>query len=77
LEWSVIAFIGGIVFTNYDKSVTPLLLDATEEKIADYVSSKIIAAIASNAVAQIPETAQQAPIDAAIVASDAQNPESE
>lgn len=40
-EWSAIAFIGGIVFTRYDKSVTPLLLDATETHIGDYVSSKI------------------------------------
>ncbi len=30
LEWSAVAFIGGIVFTRYDNSVTPLLLDAVE-----------------------------------------------
>ena len=47
-EWSVIAFIGGLVFMRYDKSVTPLLLDATETKIADYVASKIEAAISSS-----------------------------
>ena len=47
LEWSAIAFIGGIIFTRYDKSVTPLLLDAIETKVADYVASKIGAALIS------------------------------
>ena len=40
-EWSLIAFIGGIVFTRYDKSVTPLLINAIETHIGDYTSSKI------------------------------------
>lgn len=47
LEWSVIALIGGFVFTRYDNSVTPQLLDFAEYKIGDYVGSKITAAIAS------------------------------
>lgn len=46
-EWSAIAFIGGIIFTRYDRSVTPQLLDFAENKIGDYVGSKITAAIAS------------------------------
>jgi len=41
LEWSMIAFIGGIVFTRYDKSLTPQLINAIETKIGDYTSSKI------------------------------------
>ena len=41
LEWSVIAFAGGLAFTRYDRDITPQLVDATENKIADYVSSKI------------------------------------
>ena len=47
LEWSAIAFIGGIVFTRYDHDVTPLLLDHTEYKIGDYVGSKIASSLAS------------------------------
>lgn len=41
LEWSAIAFVGGIIFTRYDTSVTPLLINAIETKIGDYTSSKI------------------------------------
>lgn len=41
LEYSLIAFIGGIVFTRYDKSVTPQLINAIETRIGDYTSSKI------------------------------------
>lgn len=41
LEWSVIALIGGIVFTRYDKSVTPTLLNAIENRVSDYVAGKI------------------------------------
>lgn len=47
LEFSVIAFIGGIAFTSYDNSVTPLLLDASENKIANYVGSKIASTLVS------------------------------
>ena len=48
LEWSAIAFVGGLVFTRYDRSITPSLIDATENKIADYVASKITSAIAAS-----------------------------
>jgi len=44
-EWSAIAFAGGLVFIRYDRDVTPELINATEIKIADYVSSKIAAAL--------------------------------
>ena len=47
LEWSAIAFIGGIVFTRYDHDVTPLLLDHAEYKVGDYVASKIASSLAS------------------------------
>ena len=53
LEWSVIAFIGGIVFTRYDHDVTPLLLDYAEYKISDYVASKIASSLASAETALI------------------------
>lgn len=46
-EWSLIAFIGGILFTRYDHDITPQVLDRTESKISDYVGSKIAAAIVS------------------------------
>lgn len=45
LEWGAIALIGGIIFTKYDPTVTPLLLDYSENKIGDYVGSKITNAI--------------------------------
>ena len=54
LEWSAIAFVGGIIFTRYDHSVTPKLLDAAEQHIADYVASKISAAIAADKQASPP-----------------------
>lgn len=41
LEWSVIAFVGGIVFTRYDQDLTPDLLNHVEPRIADYVSSRV------------------------------------
>ncbi len=47
LEWSLIAFIGGLIFTRYDKSVTPLLVNAIETRIGDYTSSKIAATLIS------------------------------
>ncbi len=47
LEFSVIAFIGGICFIQYDKSVTPALMNSLEYKLGDYVESKIIAAVVS------------------------------
>ena len=45
LEVGIIACVGGLVFTRYDNSVTPLLLNAIETRIADYTSSKIGAAL--------------------------------
>lgn len=59
LEWSAIAFIGGIVFTRYDKSVTPLLIDAIENKAGDYIAGKITRAIVSTT------TLTEVPIDKA------------
>lgn len=48
LEVSVIAFIGGICFTQYDKSVTPTLMNTVEYKVGDYVESKILGAVISS-----------------------------
>ncbi len=59
LEWSLIAFIGGIVFTRYDKSVTPLLVNAVETRIADYTSSKIASAVISAKMPEPEVVAQQ------------------
>lgn len=47
LEWSAIAFVGGLIFTRYDHDITPQVLDATETKIGDYVASKIAAVLIS------------------------------
>ena len=47
LEWSAIAFIGGFVFTRYDKNLTPQLLDHSENKIGDYFASKITETVLS------------------------------
>ncbi|MBI4597119.1 MAG: hypothetical protein HY737_01775 [Candidatus Omnitrophica bacterium] len=48
LEWSAIAFVGGIIFTRYDHDITPDVVNATESKIGDYVASKIAAALVSS-----------------------------
>lgn len=53
LEFSVIAFIGGILFTRYDHDVTPMLVDHTEYKIGDYVASKIANSLISAEVAHL------------------------
>ncbi len=45
--YSAIAFVGGILFVRYDNSVTPLLVNATDSRIADYVESKIAARVDS------------------------------
>jgi hypothetical protein len=55
LEWSAIAFVSGIIFTRYDKSVTPILLNATEAKIADYVASRLEAVLLSPPPAPAPQ----------------------
>ena len=41
LEVGIIAFIGGILFTRYDRDVTTPLLNAVEARIGDYIGSKI------------------------------------
>lgn len=46
-EFSVIAFIGGICFTQYDKSVTPAVMNTVEYKVGDYVEGKVLAAVVS------------------------------
>lgn len=53
LEWSVIAFVGGILFTRYDHDVTPLVLNHAEYKIGDYVSSKIASSLISSETAMM------------------------
>lgn len=45
-EVGAIALIGGIVFIQYDDSVTDLVLDQYENKLGDYVASKITRMIA-------------------------------
>ncbi|MEA2096815.1 MAG: hypothetical protein U9P73_09025 [Candidatus Cloacimonadota bacterium] len=42
LEWSVIAFVGGIVFTQYDSNVSPLVAEKIETPIGDYIAQDII-----------------------------------
>jgi hypothetical protein len=41
-EWGVIPLIGGIVFTQYDPDVTPILIDAIETPVGDYIAQEII-----------------------------------
>ena len=48
LEYSVIALVGGIVFTRYDQSITPQLVNSTESRISEYVASKIASSIVSD-----------------------------
>lgn len=42
LEWSVIAFVGGFVFIQYDTDVTPLVAEKIEVPIGDYIAQEII-----------------------------------
>lgn len=42
LEFGVIALVGGIHFTNYDESVTPLLANAIQQPVGNYISQEII-----------------------------------
>lgn len=44
-EWGIIAFIGGIAFTQYDDNVSPLVADKIQEPIGDYIAQKIIKSI--------------------------------
>lgn len=53
LEWGIIAFVGGILFTRYDHDVTPMVLDRAEYKIGDYVSSKIASSLISSETAML------------------------
>jgi len=41
-EVGAIALIGGVVFTQYDSDVTPLLVDAIETPIGDYLAQEIV-----------------------------------
>ena len=45
LEWSVIPFIGAFVFIRYDKGVTPILMDAIQDPIGDYIAQEIVVRI--------------------------------
>lgn len=47
-EVGIIALIGGIVFTNYDTKVTNILLDKYENKLGDYLATKISQVILGN-----------------------------
>ncbi len=42
LEFGAIALIGGIVFTGYDESITPLLADSIQHPVGNYISQEII-----------------------------------
>lgn len=42
LEVSVIAFVGGFVFINYDESVTPLVSDKVENPLGKYIAQEIV-----------------------------------
>lgn len=42
LEVGAIAFIGGLVFTQYDNGVTPLVMDKIELSIGDYIAQEIV-----------------------------------
>lgn len=48
LEVSLIAFISGLVFVNYDHNVTPLLLEKIEYPIGEYLAQEIISRIAAH-----------------------------
>jgi hypothetical protein len=45
LEVGVIAFIGGLVFMQYDDDVTPILVEKIESTIGDYIAQEIISRI--------------------------------
>ncbi len=42
LECGVIPFVGGIVFTQYDPDVTPILVDRISGPIGDYIAQEIV-----------------------------------
>ncbi|MGE4488562.1 MAG: hypothetical protein AB7E95_03335 [Kiritimatiellales bacterium] len=41
LEFGIIAFVGGIVFINYDDGVTPLAAEKSGPVVTDYIAQKI------------------------------------
>lgn len=58
LEWGVIPLIGGIVFTQYDPDVTPVLMDVIETPVGDYIAQEIIQRI--NASETLIDTSNEA-----------------
>jgi len=50
LEVSAIAFVGGILFTQYDDNVTPLVIDKVETPIGDYVAQEILSRISAQEI---------------------------
>ena len=60
-EVGIIAFVSGMFFMDYDKSVTPLMIDNAENKLGDYVSSKISATLVG--VNASTKNSQQAAVD--------------
>ena len=56
LEVSAIAFVGGLVFINYDESVTPLVSEKVEGPLGKYIAHEIVKRInASGKFVQIHE----------------------
>ena len=45
LEFGVIAFVGGIVFINYDDEVTPMVTDKAGPVLADYIAQEIVSSL--------------------------------
>jgi hypothetical protein len=74
LEYSVIAFVGGIIFTRYDKSLTPQLLLATESKIGDYMGSKIASNISA---VQLQQVARKTDVTEDLTAAEASQPQAQ
>jgi len=63
LEVGIIPFIGGIIFINYDDTVTPLAADKAGPVIADYIAQEIVDSLqplASRPAAQEKPAAQAA-----------------
>jgi hypothetical protein len=42
LEWGVIAFVGGIVFTQYDSSVSPIVMKDLGPQLGEYLATEIM-----------------------------------
>lgn len=42
LEFSAIAFVGGLIFINYDESVTPLVSEKVENPLGKYIAQEIV-----------------------------------